>query len=228
MSDEAARLAEGQAREGDLVSNRIGELHETPIGGNFDAAHLQAVHAYLFQDLPRHRPGVFRADTESWIKARALEGQAISHVVAYAHENIEARISGILGAFGGAATLKGLSLEAAAGRMATLYGDLDHAHGFYEGNSRTLREFMRTLALTAGYTLDWTGTAVGAAERNALYVARDVAVLERAFPGLTRERTMRTTDHAEYEASFALDRLRRAMGDKSLETILRERRTPHR
>lgn len=76
MSDEAARLA--RMREGDLVSNRIGELHETPIGGSFDVTHLKAVHAWLFQDLPGHRPGVMRADTESWIKTCLLEGQSMT------------------------------------------------------------------------------------------------------------------------------------------------------
>jgi fido (protein-threonine AMPylation protein) len=72
--------------------------------------------------------------------------------------------------------------------------------GFYEGNSRTLLEFMRTLALAAGYTLDWTRVGIGTAARNALYVARDVAVLERAYPGLTEARAMATDNRSGYEA----------------------------
>ena len=75
------RLAEEKARqaprEADLVKNRIEELFEHPIAGKFDAVHLKAVHAYIFQDVPEHRPGVVRADTaESWIKRRALEGRS--------------------------------------------------------------------------------------------------------------------------------------------------------
>jgi fido (protein-threonine AMPylation protein) len=50
--------------------------------------------------------------------------------------------------------------------LAGLYADLDHARGFYEGNSRTLREFTRSLAEAAGFTLDWIGTGAGASERN--------------------------------------------------------------
>ena len=42
---------------------------------------------------------------------------------------------------------------------------------------------------------------------------------------MTPERAMETDDRAEYEASFVLGRLRLAMGDKSLEAIVRERLT---
>lgn len=59
-----------------------------------------------------------------------------------------------------------------------------------------------------------------------LYIARDVAVLERAFPGLTPESAMLTEDRAEYVASFVLTRLRRMMGGKSLDTIIRGRLKP--
>jgi fido (protein-threonine AMPylation protein) len=48
--------------------------------------------------------------------------------------------------------------------MAQLYVDLDRIHPFHEGNSRTLREFTRSLALAAGYDLSWTSTNVDAAE----------------------------------------------------------------
>jgi hypothetical protein len=45
-----------------------------------------------------------------------------------------------------------------------------------------------------------------------LYVARDVAALERAFLGLTPQRGMETNDRAAYEASLALPALRRLSG----------------
>jgi fido (protein-threonine AMPylation protein) len=215
--DEEARA---QA-EADLVAIRIEELHEKPIQGNFDAAHLKAVHAYIFQDLPDHEPGVTRGDTDDWTKRRVLEGASAGHDVYYASEGIEQRIADILDGFGGPKSLEGLSNDDAARRLASLYGDLDHAHAFYEGNSRTLREFTRELADEAGYALDWTGTSVGRTERNALYVARDIAVLERAFPDLTPRRAMETENRNEYEASFVLEALRRHAGDNSLAAIIR-------
>ncbi len=225
MSDEQERLAEEQARqaqrEADIIQYRIGELHEEPIQGNFDAEHLKAIHAYIFQDFPEHQPGVTRDDTaESWIKHRALEGRPLTYDVHYASQGVEAKIADTLDQFGGPESLKGLPAGDAADRLAQLYGDLDHAHGFYEGNSRTLREFTRELAAEAGFQLDWTGTGVTAKERNELYVARDLAVMERAFPDLTPEKAMQTDDRAEYEASFVIDGLRRAVGDRPLSAII--------
>ena len=119
-------------------------------------------------------------------------------------------------------SIKGLSRAAAAARLAELYAALDHAHAFYEGNSRTLREFTRELASEAGYSLDWVKTGIGAKQRNALYVARDLAVLERAFPDLTPEKAMLTSDRAEYEALVTLEGLRRAVGAATLAAIIRD------
>lgn len=214
-----------ERREGALTANRIGELAETPIRGAFDVDHLKAIHAYIFQDLPHHRPGEMRSDTSGWSKFRALEGQVSVHEVHYAHDHIEQRAADILRDLGGPAAIAGLPPDAFASRMARLYGDLDHVHSFHEGNSRTLRELTRSLAEAAGYDLNWTSSSVDAAERNRLYVARDIAVLERAFPGLTPQRGMETNDRAEYEASLALPALRRAPG-ASLEAIIREGLTP--
>lgn len=212
--------------EADLVSNRLSELYEKPLTGKFDAAHLQAIHAYIFQDVPRHQPGIIRDDTGSWIKMRALEGKAGTYEVNYLGEGVEARIAAVLTAFGGPAALRGLSAEDAAGKLAQLYGDLDHAHGFYEGNSRTLREFTRTLAAEAGCTLDWTGTNVTAEHRNALYAARDVEVLSRHYPGVTPDNA---TTRSAYEAALQLESFRKGLGDHPLRGLIRasltERRT---
>jgi hypothetical protein len=93
---------------------------------------------------------------------------------------------------------------------------------FTKGNSWTLREFTRELADEAGFKLDWVSASVGSAERNALYVARDLAVLERAFPDLTNDRAMQTNERAEYEASFVIEGLRREVGDKTLAAIIRD------
>jgi fido (protein-threonine AMPylation protein) len=212
VSDEADRLARERA---DFLSfARIRELYDNPIKGDFDAEHLKAVHAYIFQDSPEHQPGVTREDTKNWIKTRGLEGSTKFYDVHYAHEAIDAKITETLQLFGGAEAIKGLTPETAAARIAELYGDLDYAHGFYEGNSRTLREFTRELALEAGYNLDWTGTDIGTKERNELYLARDLAVLERAYPDPEFH------DRAEYEASFVIRDLHSVVGDRTLAAII--------
>jgi cell filamentation protein len=222
-SKETTEATDQARREADLVRNRIEELRESSIIGDFDLKHLKAVHAYIFQDLPHHRPGVTRANTKHWTKRRALEDKPDRYDVPYVSQDVAKHISKILRHFGGPASLIGLASDDAARRLAKLYGDLDYGHAFYEGNSRTLREFTRTLAAAAGFSLDWIGSGVGAKERNALYLARDLAVYERVFPGLNEARAMSTEDKREYEAFFTVERLQNAVGATTLEAIVRSR-----
>ena len=63
VSVEPETKAEQEAREkreGDLAGIRIAGHFENPALGNFDAGHLKAIHAYLFQDLPQHKLGIMR------------------------------------------------------------------------------------------------------------------------------------------------------------------------
>jgi fido (protein-threonine AMPylation protein) len=209
-----------EAEEARLTYERIRELAHEPIQGPFDIHHLKAVHNYIFQDLPHHQPGIIRSDTPDWIKSRVLEGGRTPYNVLYESQDIEKKVSQTLNRFGGRESIGMLPPQEAARRIAALYGDLDHAHPFFEGNSRTLREFTRTLALDAGLELDWVKTNVGQKERNQLYVARDLAVLERHYPGLDEKRGMATNDRAEYEAFLTIKALKKHVGDKTLEGIL--------
>ena len=188
-------------REGELTAARIEELRVRPVAGAFDAAHLREVHRRIFQDLPHHDPGEFRRDAPGHIKGRQLESTGQRYHVHYATRGqVDAQLDGVLTALRSGEALKGLDPEAFAQRMARLYGDLDHLHPFKEGNSRTLRAFTQQLAKHAGHGLDWAGTDVDAPSRDRLYIARDVAVTARAFPGLDQDRAMKTESRAEYEA----------------------------
>jgi len=182
---------------------RVLELAQNPIKGGFDADHLKRIHGYIFQDFPEYSPGVYREPKPGfphYMKNRQLEAGVTRHRVHYMPHDFAARVDQVLKEFGGAAGLRGLPLEQAADKLATLYGDLDHAHPFVEGNSRTLRSFTAQLAREAGYRLDWGTTTANAISRDRLYIARDVAVTQRAFPGLDMQRAMDTGDRAEYFA----------------------------
>ena len=87
-------VAEG--REAALVFNRIRELNARPPIDDFDRTHLQAVHAYLFQDLPHHRPGEVRSDSSGWSKTRMLEGLLGVHDVLSAPDKVAGRVDKIL------------------------------------------------------------------------------------------------------------------------------------
>jgi cell filamentation protein len=50
----------------------------------------------------------------------------------------------------------GLSRPRFVERLAHYYGELNARHPFREGNGRTQRAFLRQLAATAGWRLDWS------------------------------------------------------------------------
>ena len=53
--------------------------------------------------------------------------------------------------------LKRLDADAFALRAGHYLGEINAVHPFREGNGRTQREFIRTLALHAGHRLTWAG-----------------------------------------------------------------------
>lgn len=192
---------EADNREGLLSANRIAELEEDPVKGRFDAAHLKEIHRRIFQDMPEHTPGEYRPTSSVHMKARSLEDTAHRYYVHYApREEVEAGVDHTLSKLGGPAALRGLNAEQFSGKMAQLYGDLDHLHPFKEGNSRTLRAFTSQLAREAGFELDWNTVGATAEGRDKLYIARDKEVIKRAFPGLDEARAMTTEKREEYEA----------------------------
>lgn len=216
-------MAKGPLNEGLLTANRISELREQPVEGNFDAMHLKEVHRRIFQDLPHHAPGELRPDAPGHFKARELEAGP-RYEVGYARgKDVGLELSRVLGELKGGEQMQGLNPDEFSARMAKLYGDLDHVHAFQEGNSRTLREFTSQVAEKAGYELDWGTTNADSAARDRLYMARDREVLERLYPGLNEARAMETDSRAEYEAYFTLEGLRRA---PDLQSVIQENLRP--
>ncbi|CAM4062031.1 hypothetical protein [Deinococcus frigens] len=90
-------MAEKLFNEGLLTANRISELREQPVEGQFDTAHLKEVHRHIFQDLDQHAPGEFRVDRSQHMKTRSLEDRGGAHVVGYMGSGMEARVDQVLG-----------------------------------------------------------------------------------------------------------------------------------
>lgn len=180
---------------------RIAEILSTPVNGQFNPAHLQEIHRRIFQDSLQNQPGQLRPITPLYIKRRRLESTGHCYRVHYAPGNeFQTCIEKVLGSLTDAADWRGLGIERFSRRMASFYGDLDYLHPFVEGNSRTLRVFTAQWANTLGYQLFWGTASADAAARDRLYVARDLEVMARAFPGLNFERAAATAKRAEYEA----------------------------
>lgn len=170
---------------------RIVEFRHDPIKGALDFDHLKAIHRRIFQDTAEFGPGLVRPDNPSHVKLRGLEQSRIKYTVHYDRaSNIKPRIREALANF---SEVMNQEPRAFAKNMAGLYARLDFAHAFSEGNSRTLRLFTAQLAARHGFNLDWAASSADAADRDRLYLARDMAVAKLALeqlPGHTTERAM--------------------------------------
>jgi fido (protein-threonine AMPylation protein) len=227
-----------EAIEAALVANRIAEIIERPIAGNYDAAHLREFHRFIFQDLPKYAPGEYRPDAPSHGKERRLESEPINpHRVEYAlRPEVDDRLDTVLRGLRSGDALRGLSTPDFVSTISKLYGDLDHLHPFSEGNSRTLRSFTRQLAEQTGHELDWNITNANAVTRDALYKARDIEVLRRTYPAIDavsasqQEGDRLMLKAAETLRRFAnadrLDELIRQSAEQSLATVVGTQTVP--
>ena len=192
-------------REALLTATRQAELVLDPVQGRFDVAHLREIHRRIFQDLPHHGPGEFRPDAAGHFKHRLLEASRERTVVPYALRSDADRLLGpTLDALEGGKALAGFDLIEMSEAIAQTYARLDYLHPFREGNSRTLRTFTEQLARENGHRLDWGTTNVTPATRDALYIARDMAVIPLRYPGLSADSLMTVEDRQQYEMAFQL------------------------
>lgn len=183
-----------------FTTRRLTELRLRPVEGRFDAAHLQEINRRIFQDLPGQgfddvTPGQFRApapDGRDWVKHRSLLDGKVTSRVAYSPMDADsrARQDSILGAIDPAG-LGRQNSEAFRRSLASLYAQLDYIHPFSDGNSRTLREFTRSLADAAGYEVKWETFAKSAGARDTLFVARDLSVNAIAIDHVRNDDTRR-------------------------------------
>jgi fido (protein-threonine AMPylation protein) len=207
-------------REAFLTAARQAQLVLNPVQGEFDLAHLREVHRRVFQDLPHHGPGEFRPDASGHFKDRRLESTNDRIVVPYAlRSEMDRLLAPTLAALQGGKALAGMDTLEMSEAIAQIYARLDYLHPFREGNSRTLRTFTEQLARDNGHQLGWGTTNVTAKSRDALYVARDMAVIQLRYPGLTADKLMSVETREEYEMAFQLNTYR--LHDPLQETVRR-------
>jgi cell filamentation protein len=121
------------------------QLELDPVRGNFDQAHLQAIHKSIF------------GQVYPW--AGELRKVNISRPASYPFaliQFLQRNLDRTFAQLGAEGYLKGLGTASFVGRAGFYLGELNTPHPFREGNGRTQREFMRELALEAGYILDWS------------------------------------------------------------------------
>jgi len=150
LTDKAA-LAESEAG---LTAARIQQLAKSPIQGDFDIKHLQAVHKHIFQDVYAWagKPRTIRmGKTES-----VLEGKSVNYPNPndpFPPNNLQARADYAFGELARDNFLKGLSRDQFVARFAKHTAEIWEVHPFREGNTRTTLTFMRQLAKEAGHEM---------------------------------------------------------------------------
>ena len=124
-------------------SARQAQLNKKPIKGNFDFAHLKAIHEYLFQDI-YYWAGKVRtvaiAKGNMFCLPQFIESYANEIFAKLRKDNF----------------YKGYSKEGFIDAITELLSDINALHPFREGNGRTQREFIRCLGLINGYDFDWS------------------------------------------------------------------------
>lgn len=131
--------------EADITLIRQYELEkEQPIRGRFGVAHIKKIHRYIFQDIYPFA-GKFRTETIKKGSTEFCKSQFIQ-------ENLEV----IFGELKRDRLLKGLTADEFSQNAAYYLSEINMIHPFREGNGRTIREFIRQLALECGHIINWS------------------------------------------------------------------------
>ena len=124
-------------------TQRMLELQTNPIEGNFDLDHVKNIHYYIFQDLyyfagKLREEDIIKGNTH-FAKYQYIETSAIKLFEELKEENY----------------LIGTSFNQFSEKASYYMAELNIIHPFREGNGRTIREFIRILALKNGYQIKW-------------------------------------------------------------------------
>jgi cell filamentation protein len=124
-----------------LVTQRIAEGVPT---GNYDLAHLQAIHRHLFQDVVEWAGELRKVDMTKNGHRFQFATKLASDINAI-HRDLAAKDF-----------LRSLEPGDFAREAALLIGDVNYVHPFREGNGRTQLLYLKQLAEAAGHPLDLT------------------------------------------------------------------------
>ena len=131
-----------QKYEAKITAAKLLSLRQKGIIGNFDIQHVKDIHFYLFEDIYPFA-GKFRTENIGKGVFRFAEWQYIEPELNKLLKKLEAENY-----------LSNLDKNNMAQRLAYYMSELNVLHPFREGNGRTIREFIRELALKNNYILN--------------------------------------------------------------------------
>ena len=129
--------------ERQIVAIKLLELEKQPINNSFDIKRFSDIHRFLFEDIYEFA-GCFRN-----------EDIAKDNFKFARWEYIEDELTRLLEKLKNENYLKDLDKKTLANRLAYYTAELNVLHPFREGNGRTIREFIRQLAIFNGYYLNF-------------------------------------------------------------------------
>ena len=132
-----------QKYEAKITAAKLLALRQQGITGNFDEEHFISIHKFLFEDI-YFFAGEFRKENIAKDEFRFAEW-----------EYIEEELKKLLKKLKDENYLKeDNNKEKISKKLAYYMSELNVLHPFREGNGRTIREFIRQLALKNGYILN--------------------------------------------------------------------------
>ena len=129
-----------------IVLTKLFILRQKENIGNFDIKHFLWIHKFLFDEVYGFA-GLFRSENIAKGNFRFAEWQYIEQELVKLLDKLKEENY-----------LKGLSKEEMSKKLAYYMAELNVLHPFREGNGRTIREFIREIAVYNGYELDLTKT----------------------------------------------------------------------
>ncbi|MFD2370598.1 Fic/DOC family protein [Brevibacillus sp. GCM10020057] len=152
-----------------VTAERLRLLYLKPLKGTFDKKHLCDIHKFIFGDVYPFA-GKLRDENISkgnfrFASARFLHEQTDELLHKLKQEN----------------DLKDLAYDHFVDRLTYYVTELNVLHPFRDGNGRTQREFIRCLALQAGYQIDWTRVERNQIRRAMILSHRDESELREVM-----------------------------------------------
>ena len=132
--------------ERELVSLRTYELNEKPLKGNFDFKYLKDIHKYLFQDVYRWAGDIRNCN---------IAKQDLFCLT----EHIESFSANVFNKLKKEKYFVDYDNETTLDKLVELFADINALHPFREGNGRSQRIFIESLAKINGINLDLTNVS---------------------------------------------------------------------
>lgn len=108
---------------------RLDQLRDRPLPGNFDYAHMKAIHRHIFQDIYEWAGEERQAPTSQWMAKDGHlyypAGTALTEAAEKQYELLAERN-----------LLTGLPFDEFVEQLAEFWGEINVIHSFREGNSR--------------------------------------------------------------------------------------------